>query len=74
MDSTGEEGWDGKMPANSTSFCRIYKATIQPDFTFWYTETPKRAANTDLYILKIRVIGSSQCNPCTLFPAGADTL
>jgi hypothetical protein len=22
----------------------------QPDFTFWYTETPKRAENTELFI------------------------
>jgi hypothetical protein len=31
----------------------------QPDFTYWYTETPKRAENTGFYFLRIRVIGSS---------------
>jgi hypothetical protein len=47
----------------------LFFVFTQPDFTFWYTETPKRAENIELYILRIRVIGSSPCNPFTLFTA-----
>jgi hypothetical protein len=61
--------WQCAVGQGSTGGVIIPFATFQPDFTFWYTETLKRAENAELYILKIRGIGSSRCNPCTLFPA-----
>jgi hypothetical protein len=41
-------------------FVSLY-LTAQPDFSIWYTDTPKIAENTELFYFRIRVIGSFQC-------------